>query len=157
MLGSLLGVPGFELGSAEEVRTVALNGVDIAARLSNAPGVVSAGPAVHRAAIQRIAEVPIYSADALVRRSPPLQATADAAAPVAGMPGSLMERLGVRDGDLVRVAQDGGEAVLPAVLDERVPAGCVRIPAGHPLTADLGGMFGAVELSRVPAPERATV
>ena len=89
--------------------------------------------------------------------APPLQMTADAAGPVAGLPGGLMERLGLREGDLVRVAQDGGEAVLPAALDERVPAGCVRIAAAHPLTADLGGMFGAVELSRVHAPERAAV
>ena len=49
----------------------------------------------------------------------PLQMTRDAAAAVAGLPGGLMERLGLREGDLVRVAQDGGEAVLPAVLDER--------------------------------------
>jgi NADH-quinone oxidoreductase subunit G len=83
--------------------------------------------------------------------------TADAAGPVAGLPGSLMERLGLREGDLVRVAQDGGEAVLPAVLDERVPAGCVRIAAAHPLTADLGDMSGAVELARVQTPERAVV
>ena len=35
VLGSLLGIPGFEFTSAEEVRTQALAGVDLAARLSN--------------------------------------------------------------------------------------------------------------------------
>jgi NADH-quinone oxidoreductase subunit G len=157
VLGSLLGLSGFELGSAEEVRAAALQGVDIPARLSNLPAAVSVDATAGRDAIQRVADVPIYFADALVRRALPLQMTADAASPVAGLPGSLMERLGLREGDLVRVAQDGGEAVLPAALDERVPAGCVRIAAAHPLTADLGDMFGAVELSRVQAPERAVV
>jgi NADH-quinone oxidoreductase subunit G len=157
VLGSLLGVPGFELGSAEEVRAAALQGVDVPARLSNVPASVNVAAPLVRDTVQRIAEVPIYFADALVRRSPPLQATADAAAPVAGLPADLMERLGLRSGDLVRVVQDGGEALLPAALDPRVPAGCVRIPAAHLVTADLGGMFGAVELSRVQAAERAAV
>ncbi len=157
VLGTLLGLPGFELGSAEEVRDAALQGVDIAARLSNAAPSSGAGAAVRHDGIQRIAEVPIYFADALVRRALPLQLTADAADPVAAMRGSLMERLGLREGDRVRVAQDGGEAILPIALDERVPAGCVRIAAAHELTADLGDMFGMVELSRVQAHERAAV
>ena len=157
VLGSLLGLSGFELGSAEEVRAAVLRGVDIPARLSNVPAAASAGAVASSDAVQRIAEVPIYFADALVRRASSLQQTADAAAPVAAMSGSLMERLGLSEGDLVRVAQDGGEAVLPAVLDQRVPAGCVRIAAAHPLTAELGEMLGVVELARVRAPEKAVV
>jgi NADH-quinone oxidoreductase subunit G len=76
---------------------------------------------------------------------------------VVGVSGILMQRLGLSDGDLVRVAQNGGEVMLAAVLDERVPAGCVRIAAAHPLTAELGEMFGTVELSRAQAPARAVV
>ena len=157
VLGSLLGVSGFELGSAEEVRAAALHGVDIPARLANTPGAGPVSAVVDAVAIQRIAEVPIHFADALARRALPLQLTADAAAPVAGVPGSLMQHLGLRDGDLVRMAQDGGETVLPAVLDERVPAGCVRIAAAHQLTAELGDMFGAIDLSRVQTPVKAVV
>jgi NADH-quinone oxidoreductase subunit G len=157
VLGSLLGLPGFELASAEEVRTAALHGLDIPARLSNAPAAVTVPAAAQSDGIQRIAEVPIYSADALVRRALPLQRTADAAGPVVGVSGILMQRLGLSDGDLVRVAQSGGEVMLAAVLDERVPAGCVRIAAAHPLTAELGEMFGTVELSRAQAPARVVV
>jgi NADH-quinone oxidoreductase subunit G len=157
VLGSLLGLSGFELGSAEEVRAAALQGVDIPARLSNAPSEVTMPSPAAPHAIQRIAEVPAYFADALVRRAQSLQLTSDAATPAAGMPRSMMERLGVRESDLVRVTQAGGEAVLPVALDERVPEGCVRVAAAHPLTAELGGMCGAVELSRAQAPERAMV
>jgi NADH-quinone oxidoreductase subunit G len=153
VLGNLMGVPGFAFDSAEAVRNEALQGVDMASRLSNA---VSDDSAIRierggGAGLQRIADVPIYFADPLVRRSGPLQATADAAAPVASLSSATAERIGLNAGDPVRITQDSGEAVLPVALDDRIPAGCVRIPAAHPLTAGLGAMSGEVQLERVPA------
>ena len=73
VLGSMLKLPGFEFESIEEVRALALP-TDIAAHLSNAtPTAVDLAPA---------AQVPvsasIYQLDALVRRAPALQHTADA-------------------------------------------------------------------------------
>jgi NADH-quinone oxidoreductase subunit G len=155
VLGGLLGLHGFEHDSAEQVRDEALQGQDLAARLSNLAPAVSARPAPAPGGIQRIAEVPIHFADALARRSAPLQATHDAAAPAARMAPALYARLGLRAGDQVRIVQDGGEALLPAVADESVPADCVRVAAGHPLSAGLGEMFGAVTLERVAAAQRA--
>jgi NADH-quinone oxidoreductase subunit G len=153
VLGGLLGLHGFEYDSAEEVKDAALDGRDMAAALSNAPaGALVAAPAP--SGIERIAEVPIYSADALVRRSEPLQRTRDAQPPAARMAPALMDRLGLAEGDRVRVAQDGGEATLPVQADASVPPGCVRIAAAHPLTAGLGDMFGAVTLERVSATQK---
>ena len=103
------------------------------------------------AGVQRIADVPIHFADALVRRAESLQRTADAAAPVASMSHALLSRLGLREGERVRVTQGGGEAVLEVRRDDRVPADCVRIPAGHPSTAALGAMFGDAQLVHEPA------
>jgi NADH-quinone oxidoreductase subunit G len=152
----LLGVAGFDYTSAEEVRSAVLQGADLASRLSNAPAGAWGGSApLVSAGIQRIAEVPIHFADALARRAPALQRTHDAAPPAARMPGSLMGRLGLRDGDRVRVAQGRAEALLPVARDDGVPADCVRVATAHPLTAELGDMFGAVELSRVDLPEKA--
>ena len=153
VLGNLMGIPGFAFDSAEAVRNEALQGVDLVARLSNAvsdnsPICVEQGGG---AGLQRIADVPIYFADALVRRSGPLRQTTDAAAPVASLSSATAERVGLNAGDKVRITQDGGEAVLDVALDDRIPAGCVRIPAAHPLTAGLGAMSGEVELERVPA------
>jgi NADH-quinone oxidoreductase subunit G len=135
------------------VRNEALHGVDLASRLSNA---VSDDSAIRierggGAGLQRITDVPIYFADPLVRRSGPLQATADAAVPVASLSSATAERIGLNAGDKVRITQDGGEAVLAVALDERLPPGCVRVPAAHSLTAGLGAMSGEVELERVPA------
>jgi NADH-quinone oxidoreductase subunit G len=156
VLGGLLGLQGFEYNSADEVKDAVLDGRDIAAALSNAPaGTLSAAPAP--GGIERIAEVPIYSSDALVRRSEPLQRTRDARPPAARMAPALMDRLGFAEGDRVRVAQDGGEATLAVQADASVPQGCVRIAAAHPLTAGLGDMFGAVTLERVSATQKVPV
>jgi NADH-quinone oxidoreductase subunit G len=153
VLGNLMGVPGFAFDSAEVVRNEALQGVDMPSRLSNA---VSDNNAIRieqgrSAGLQRIADVPIYFADPLVRRSGPLQETADAAAPMASLSSATAERIGVNAGDKVRLTQDSGEAVLEVALDDRIASGCVRVPAAHPLTAGLGAMSGEVEVERVPA------
>jgi NADH-quinone oxidoreductase subunit G len=83
-----------------------------------------------------------------------LQLTRDARPPAARMAPALMDRLGLAEGDRVRVAQDGGEAILPVQADASVPPGCVRIAAAHPLTAGLGDMFGTVTLERVAVAEK---
>jgi NADH-quinone oxidoreductase subunit G len=154
VLGSLLGLPGFEFDTVEEVRKACLGGRDVAALLSNRINAVEEKATPRAQGLQRIADVPIYFTDPIVRRSPPLQRTRDAQAPRAWMNAKLMARLGVAKNDFVLVRQDGGEAKLRAALDERVPDECVRIPAGHPLTAGLAGMFGALTAEKL-AVERA--
>jgi NADH-quinone oxidoreductase subunit G len=72
------------------------------------------------------------------------------------MPGALMEKLQLRDGDTVRIVQQGGEAILPVKRDDHLPADCVRVASAHPLTAALGDMFGSVTLERVAQPAMAT-
>jgi NADH-quinone oxidoreductase subunit G len=147
VLGSLLELPGFELDSIEEVRAACLKGAEIASRLSNR---INFSAEQEKSAavsgIQRIADVPIYFADPLVRRSPPLQKTKDARAPRARMNGRLMEKLGISTGRQVLVQ---GNAKLEVALDNTVPDGCVRIAAAHPSTAAVGPMFGAVTLEKV--------
>jgi NADH-quinone oxidoreductase subunit G len=156
VLANLMGVHGFDFASAEEVRAELLGEVDFAARLSNALAEShQLGTLMpDMTGVQRIADVPIYSADALVRRARSLQRTADAAAPVASMSGALLVRLGLRQGDRAHISANGGEAVLEVRRDDRVPTDCVRIPAAHPLTSALGPMFGEVQLARVPVEDR---
>ena len=107
--------------------------------------------------LQRIAEVPIYAADAIVRRAPSLQKTRDAAAPVAAMNRALAEKLGLRDGDQVRVRQGAGEAVVPYAMDDKLPADCIRLAAAREETAGLGAMFGTIGAERVAAQQKVTL
>ena len=100
--------------------------------------------------MQRLADVPIYWTDPLVRRAPSLQLTSDARPPVATMAQSTLEAIGIADGDPVVVGQSGGEARLSARRDDRVAHGVVVVPAAHPLTAGLPSMFGPVTVVRDP-------
>ena len=156
VLGNLLQVDGFDYDSSEAVLKDALSGSDPTSRLNNrlTQGVIGKIEAQGSGDIERIAEVPIYQTDAIVRRAPSLRKTRDGAVPVAGMNGEMYERLGLRDGDQVKV---NGSSLLSAVLDEKLPAGCIRIPAGHPLTAKLAGMFDTVTIVRVAAQHKVAV
>lgn len=148
VLGTMLGLHGFAFETVEEVRAQALGDVAaLPARLNNqTTAAVQASAAT--GGLERLADVPIYSADALVRRSPALQATADAQAPVASLPSALWAELGLSDGAQVKVSQDAGSVVLPAVLDASLPANVVRVPTGHPATAALGAAFGAIRVDK---------
>ncbi len=148
VLGNLLGLPGFEQDSAEEVRAEALGDVSaLAARLDNRSAVAwSAAPL--SSGLERIADVPIYSADALVRRAPSLQATADAKAPGVGLPSALWHQLGLQAGANVRVKQGSASATLPAREEPTLADNAVRIAAGHASTAALGAMFGPITVEK---------
>jgi NADH-quinone oxidoreductase subunit G len=170
VLGTLLELPGFGYDSVEGVRAdcVAALG-DMASLLDNAiPGepkplsnsAAGAGRSglertgIERAGIERIGEVPIYHVDGIVRRAESLQLTRDAQAAVVSLPGGLVEKLGLRQNDRVRISQHGGEAVLPFVRDDRLPVNCARIPTGCHETSGLGPLFGEIELERAAAQER---
>jgi NADH-quinone oxidoreductase subunit G len=154
VLGSLLGREDMQFDTIDEVRAACLGRLEIATLLSNriAPIAAAAAPAT---GIQRIADVPAYFADPLVRRSPPLQKTREARPPRAWMNARLLERLGVAAGQPVRATTGAGEAKLMAALDERLPDDCVRISAAHPTTAALGPMFGTVTLEKVTVQQAA--
>jgi NADH-quinone oxidoreductase subunit G len=153
VLGNLLGLPGFEHDSAEAVRAEALGDIAaLAARLDNsAAALAAAAPAASggEAALERIADVPIYATDLLVRRAASLQLTADARSPQVGLPSSLWRRLGLQPGARVRVAQGSAAVVLPAREEPTLADTAVRVSAGHPDTLALGALFGPISVEKV--------
>jgi NADH-quinone oxidoreductase subunit G len=157
VLGNLLALDGFEFETSEEVRAEALGDLaTIAARLSNQGGasIETAASAAGAAnglepRLERLADVPIYATDSLVRRATSLQLTADARAPFASLPQQLWSQLGLNAGDKVRVSQGSAQAVLPARVDTTLAANVLRVPAGHADTAALGAMFGAITVEKV--------
>ncbi len=151
VLGTMMKLPGFDAEAVTDVRALALDGAtDFSSRLANGTRVALAPPAQAGAGTaERVADVPIYFADPLVRRSAPLQHTADARAPKARMSRSFFASLGLKEGGQVRVKQGGGEAMLVAAVDPAVPEGVVRIAAAHASTCGLDGLSGPVTLERV--------
>ncbi len=158
VLGNLLSLEGFEQDSSEDVRAEALTGISaetkapefVGTLLNNTvAGVALTLPAAATGtSLERIAEVPPYAADALVRRAASLQKTRDAVSPAARMSAATLEKLGVQAGQAVKVRQGTAAITLTAQADVTVPVGCVRLAAAHPVTAALASMSGRLEVER---------
>jgi NADH-quinone oxidoreductase subunit G len=153
VLGNVLSLPGFDYESSEAVRDEVIpagaafvENLDNGIELPLAP--VAPAADASSGGLERIADVPIYFADALVRRSPALQRTRDAAEPLARIHPETLDRLGIASEARVRVTQGQGEIYLTARADAGVPRGCVRIAAAHAATAALGRMFGPINVER---------
>ncbi|MCA7926423.1 NADH-quinone oxidoreductase subunit NuoG [Burkholderia cenocepacia] len=151
VLGSLLGLPNFEYETAEEVRVAALGDAGVAGRLSNQTSVAPARAAANAAngGFERLADVPIYHADALVRRAGALHLTAAAkAANAAALPAALFDKLGLKEGDAVRVRQGERAVQLPAVRDANLAETVVRVSAATPAGAALGSLSGELVVEK---------
>jgi NADH-quinone oxidoreductase subunit G len=155
VLGNLLGIHGFDYETSEAIRNEILGtevpgSADLTPRLNN---IANMHPQLLRAEaagqqLERIADVPIYFTDAIVRRSPPLQKTNDAAPPRAWISTALSQHLGIADGDRVRVTQGAGSTVLSAAVNNSLPDHVVRVAAAHPATQMLGPMFGPIAVEK---------
>jgi NADH-quinone oxidoreductase subunit G len=149
VLGSELGLDGFgylELRDVREELDVPAQAPMSALTYPAVPAVVS-GMAPVSGQLWRLSELPMYRVDALLRRAPALQHTADSPGPVARLHPLQAERLGIAAGQTVRIVMQEGEARLALVFDEGVPETCVWIPAGYPETAGLGS-YGPVTVTR---------
>jgi len=148
VLGNLLKLPDFDEETSEAVRDSVL-GCKYRQRLSNQINGTLSVPAPENdqgleLGLERIADVPIYRSDALVRRAGPLQQATRA--PRAGMNAATLAKLGLTDGEPVKVSSQAGEVILPAQLDERVANGTVRISAAFAQTLPLGSAFGLLNV-----------
>ena len=144
VLGNLLDIAGFDYETSEAIRNEVL-GSDFADRLQNNAGLApEIALANANAPLERVADVPIYATDGIVRRSEPLQQTTDAKAPVLTISVQLAEKLGLVAGSMALVRQGEGSAILPAAIDPKLPANVVRVAAAHIATSTLGAMFGAI-------------
>ncbi|MDY7578521.1 NADH-quinone oxidoreductase subunit NuoG [Herbaspirillum sp. RTI4] len=154
VLGNLLGLPNFDYETSESIRAEVLGATipsqaELSARLNNTASLVlTPAFAMDAGGLERIADVPIYFTDAIVRRAPSLQQTTDARPPRAWLPAALAKQLAVSTGDLVKVTQGQGSSVLTAEVDTRLPANVVRIAAAHTATAALGSMFGTIMVEK---------
>jgi NADH-quinone oxidoreductase subunit G len=151
VLGNLLQLPGFDYNSTDDVRKelLASGETGVPSLLDNAlTEAVLTGVSAQVNGIERIGEVPIYQSDAIVRRASSLQATQDAALPRAWLNAALMLQIGVNEDDAILLKQGAGQVHLAVGRDDGLPDNCVRVAAAHPITANLGGMFGAISVER---------
>ena len=152
VLGNFLDLPDFDYDSSEQVRDECLRNRNIAGELNNVSGLLlefDPSETVPETGLMRIADVPLYFSDLLVRRAPSLQQTQAAAVPVVHLPKSLFDKLKLVDGEKVCVWQEKGETILPAKRDASLPDNVVRLATGHPATAMLGPINGWIGVGRL--------
>jgi NADH-quinone oxidoreductase subunit G len=149
VLGNLFGMTGFDYMSSAEVRdeaakaAAALKPDNRVAWLS--PDHISEEPA----GVVRLADVPLYAVDCVVRRSEPLQKTADAAQAAVYIHESTAKDLGLADGQPVSVRQGDGQHSLDLIIDNRIALGCAWIPAGVAGAAGLGAHGSTIDITQV--------
>ena len=148
VLGNLLEIDGFEYDSSEDVLNEVRKIIGDAAP-DNSMKKFSTTTVSENSALVRIADVPMYAADALVRRATPLQQTADARSPVACINRLTAEKHGLSDQGRVRAKQGDAEVVLPLEINERIADNCVLIPTALRETAALGVYGEPIELVKV--------
>ncbi len=150
-LGSLLNLEGFLYNLPEEVYADAL-AKPVEQQLNNR---FTAGMEVQQkvkfaAQLERLADQPIYSCDAIVRRAPSLQLTRDAkSANCVGIGEALLSKLNLKEGDRVTITQNGQSLEAKVQLMSGLADGVVRIASATALSAHLGSMFGEITLSKV--------
>src|SRR5690606_13036212 len=138
---------GFDDETSEAVRDAALG--TVSDRLSNTINGKCGSGLPASQGLQRVADVPIYFSDAIVRRAPALQAAPASRGPFARMSRATLDELGIASGSRVRVSSASGAVELDAVQDDSVLDGTVRVAAAHHSTVALGSAFGNLTVERV--------
>jgi NADH-quinone oxidoreductase subunit G len=138
VLGETLGATGFAYETLDDAKAQVLAAVgDVAARINNQANVAVSNLAVSTG-LERVADVPAYASDAIVRRADSLQRTAEGAAPTARMHSATFASLNLQDGQAVKVKSTTGTVTLRAERDDSTPANAVRVSAARAETAALG-------------------
>jgi NADH-quinone oxidoreductase subunit G len=151
VLGNLLGLQGFEQESVNSIRREIAPDLQVFVdgRLNNTISGVKVEIPASPSGIERIAEVPIYAADPLVRHAASLQKTTDTRnAKKILLATDLAEELGIGNGMEVRVTQHGNSVFLTAAVDKGLVPGCARVAAALTETAALGPMSGSITIEK---------
>ncbi len=134
-LGAALGLPGFDFVEHGEVAArVDARIAAPAATVAATPGARGARPA----GLLRIASMPIYAVDAVVRRAPALQATPLVRPATAVLNPSDALAAGLAAGATARVSDGSATVLLPVGISTAVPVGAAWVESGHAIVDALG-------------------
>lgn len=146
VMGNLLDLDGFDYMSVEDVRG------EVKARTErrDSPGRgewrLGTRAEWPRESLCRLGRVPAYATDPLVRRARALQETREAGFAGVALNRGAAARLGLAPGASAAVRQGDARITARVVIDDRLPDGCVAIPAGVPESASLGPDIGPVRV-----------
>ncbi len=157
VLGSLLELPGFEFESSEEVLAELFEKQsrnsgqkEFPAFMAWESSVVADKSPENINEFTRIAAVPLYSSDSLVRRALPLQETVQAVVLAHLNPETALQ-LKLKSDDIAKFSSKdkAGSVILKIRVDEKIPKGVVAIPAGVKETVSLGASYEKIKIEAV--------
>ena len=151
VLGDLLHANVGSFNSSEDVKAAALAGFD-ATKLGAVPAAIAAVTTVTATAsesLERVADVPIYHADPLVRRGLALSRSAHGKQAHVRINAETAKRLNLAHGASVTVTQGVGCAVALLCVDATVPNGAVRVPLATETSAQLGSATDPVSVAKL--------
>ena len=134
-LGAEMGLDGFHQINVEEVAAELQAESDSASVTPSEPDLAEMA---YEDSLYRIGELPMYSIDAVCRRSEPLQQTAQAQSMFLGLNPEDAARLGLSDGVKARVRQGGQQAELDVRVSGKVPVGGAWLRSASCATRELG-------------------
>lgn len=107
---------------------------------------------VNAEGLVRVATLPIYRTDPVVRRAQALQDSAQAKPARAVVHKVDAQKLGLHADAQVKITVGDAQSILPLEISDRVAQGAVWIEAGYSQTAALGSTGTAISLTRVMNP-----
>lgn len=146
VLGNALHVAGFDYVSSEDIRDELRHQIG-EVKVDNSFS-SSRKPVLPEAAsgLTRISAVQAYRSDALVRRAEALQQTNVGVDQAMRINRVTAERLGLTGAEKVLVLQGNNQCTMPMIMDESIATDCVWVPTATDASAQLGPMFGPIEL-----------
>jgi NADH-quinone oxidoreductase subunit G len=147
VLGNLLDQPGFEYMTVQQV-TDEVRALCATATLNTKPAGYVPQQMAAIEGLQRVAELPPYAIDAIVRRATALQQTTDADCAPLTINSALAAQLGVSAGDQVVVTQGETNVTLPVTVDDGVATNCVVMPTAVAAVTALGPACGPLRLTK---------
>ena len=138
-LGELCALPGFDAVTCADVTAelAALCGPLTRPGLSADTKTLSISRVPHGSGLEPVIQVPMYGADALVRRASALQQMPQVGDDLVHLSGASLAALGVTDGGALTLSAEGVTVRATAKLAEEVADGCCFLYSGTELTAAL--------------------
>jgi NADH-quinone oxidoreductase subunit G len=147
VLGNLLELDGFDQASSEQIRD-ALREQVAGVSVDNTQSGESVDYSYSGTGLQRIGDLPMYAADAVVRRAEALQKTADADVNCVRLNPADADRLGLAAGDTAVLQQGGAHVELPVVIDARIAEGAAWAAQASAATLELAAPYDALQVKK---------
>jgi NADH-quinone oxidoreductase subunit G len=149
VLGNLLELQGFDENSSEQVRDALsqqLGEVSVDNSQCGEPADTAASP---DHGLERIAYLPMYAVDAIVRRAGALQKTPDGDVAALCINSADATRLGLASGDKAMVSEKSASVQLPVIVADAVAEGAALLSMAIEETLPLGAPAGMLTVTRV--------